>query len=205
MPFQPAPDIAKVVMTFSQGGQVAQNIYHVHTSNTWTEETLQDLAQLFYNWWDDHIQPICSTAVSLESIVVRDLSEEFGTEVTDTGSYPLPGLLDSPVLPFNSTPVISWRTGLAGRSTRGRTYHVGLSEAQASGGLLETAAQTALLAAYDALRTDIIADSEPWTLRVLSRVQGGTTLPEAIGYEILSTIVDEALDSQRRRLPGRGV
>lgn len=205
MPFQPAPNVAKVTMTFSQGDEIAQNVYHVETGNSWSVEHLENLAQLFYNWWDEELKALVSTSVALEGIVTRDLTSEFDDEHTSAQAFPLAGTLASPVLPYNVTPVISWRTGLTGRSTRGRTYHVGLSEAQAVGGQLETAAQVALSAAYDDLLSRINADSEPWQLAVLSRVQGGATLAEAIPYGILVGIVDFALDSQRRRLPGRGV
>lgn len=205
MAFQPAPNVAKVTLTFKQGEQVAQNIMHVHTGNSWTTEHLENLCALFYAWWSTTLRPYVSTGVTLESIVARDLTEEFDDEVTHAGTFPLAGTLASPVLPFNSTPVISWRSGLTGRSTRGRTYHVGISEAQVAGGTLDSVAQAALQGAYEDLMEQISADSEPWQLGVLSRVQNGTPLTEAILYAFLSVIVDDAMDSQRRRLPGRGI
>lgn len=192
-------------MTFSQGGQVAQNIYHVHTGNDWSVEHLENLADLFYAWWTTTMKPLVSSGVALESIVARDLTEEFDDEYAHNGAYPVAGTLASPQVPFNSTTVASWRSGLTGRSTRGRTYHIGLGEAQCVGGLLENAAQVALQGAYEDLMEQISADSEPWQLGVLSRVQDGVPLANALLYPFLSVLMDEALDSQRRRLPGRGV
>lgn len=204
MAFQPAPGIIKVVMEFAQGGQSAVNIFHVKSDTIIGTGLLEDIVNLFDQWWEDELQDIVSSEVSLVGISARDLSEEFaafyelGTGLPDTGT------VGTPVLPFNCTACVSWRTGLTGRSTRGRTYHVGLHESAAAGGFLTSPAQVSLQAAYSALIPWLPDNNPDLKLVVLSRVQNGVPLAEALAYEILTATVDQALDSQRRRLPGRG-
>jgi len=204
MAFQPAPGVAEVRMEYSGLNGFMVNIFHVKTTEEWTGEFLENLADLFLTWWRTDLQEFVSSGVTLDMIRVRDLTEEFA------GYVELPivsdnlGGLDSPVMPGNVTAAMKWTTGLTGRSTRGRTYHIGLSEVQCTGGLLTSAARAALITAYDQLRTDVSSAEIAWSLAVLSRVQDGVPLAEAIAYDILAVTTDFPLDSQRRRLVGRG-
>jgi hypothetical protein len=205
MPFQPAPGVAKVTLTFNQGDQIAQNIFHVKTTEEWGAEFLENLVGVFYTWYQNNLQATQSVDVTLTTIEARDLTTEFAGYNSMTLTTDNTGAIANPVLPYNSTAAVKWTTGLTGRSTRGRTYHVGLSESSATGGELTSAARVALLDAYEQLIEDVSTAEIAWSLAVLSRVQDGVPLANAIAYDILDVACDFALDSQRRRLPGRGV
>jgi len=204
MAFQPAPGVMRAVMEYLVSGQTMVNVLHVHSDEEIGAGSCEDLAAGLVDWWLNNLQPYVSTDVSLVNVIVRDLSTEFGAFFEHPGSLPAAGELASPVMPGNVTPVVSWSSGLTGRSTRGRTYHIGISETQCVGNLLSGAAQIALEAGYVALIEHVQEVNPEWDLVVLSRVQDGVPLAEAIGYGIINAGIDLALDSQRRRLSGRG-
>lgn len=204
MTFQPAPGIMQAIMEFSSNGQIMQNRLHVRSTETIGVGACEDLGATIKSWWNDELKAFVGTGTTLDAVKVRDLGEEFGAFFNYTAGLPLAGTLASPNMPGNVTAVVSWGSGLTGRSTRGRTYHVGLTESQCLTNLLESAAQSALGAAYAELPGILRAFSAEWTLVVLSRTHNHVPLAEAIGYEIVSSAVDQLLDSQRRRLSGRG-
>jgi hypothetical protein len=103
------------------------------------------------------------------------------------------------------TIAVSWRTGITGRSFRGRTYHLGLSEAQYVGSTLEVTPAGLILTAYDALLTTINAISGN-QMGVLSRYADKAPRVNGLLTPISNVeFVDLVLDSQRRRLPLHGI
>jgi hypothetical protein len=204
MAFQPAPGVAEVRMNYEAFGQNMVNIFHVKTAADWSTEFLENLGILFREWYAAEIRDTQSTAVTLAKIQVRDLTTEFAGYYEDVPTTSNTGTRTSPALPLGVAAVITWTTGLTGRSTRGRTYHLGVTEDAAIGNELEPVYQAQLQGAYEVLPPLIAAEEVDWVMCVLSRVQGGVPLAEAIGYQITQTAVDAYIDSMRRRLTGRG-
>lgn len=204
MPFQPAPDVAEVRMGFSYKGQKYQNIFHVKTSESWSAEFLENLSLFFLQYWEDNMLTYMSDQVHIDYCKVRDLTTEFAGYAEAAPATDVTGSRTSPAMPGNVTVANTWTTGLTGRSTRGRTYHVGLTEDMCLDNELASTFQGLLFSVYNDLIQAITTEDGAWTLGVLSRVQNGATLPEALFYEIVNSAVDPFLDSQRRRLAGRG-
>jgi len=95
-------------------------------------------------------------------------------------------------------------TGFSGRSKRGRQYFIGLVNTQlADPNHLLTGMVTALQTAYSAL-IDAISDAG-WTMVIASFISGGSPRITAELTEVISSSVNATLDSQRRRLPERGI
>lgn len=205
MAFQPAPGVARLETVYAIPGGIAENVFHIKTTDDWSAEFLESLCTTFEEWWRAEMKPIQSQDISLTTIKARDLTTEFASYFELPVTTDNDGDIASPVMPGNVTASIKWTTGLTGRSTRGRTYHIGLAESQCAGSEITSGQRTAMLAAYDALEGYLTAEEPGWTMAVLSRVQNGATLPEAIAYEITGMALDVFLDSQRRRLSGRGV
>jgi len=100
-------------------------------------------------------------------------------------------------MPANCAAVISWRTGLSGRSARGRSYIFGLQDGAAIGSTL-TNAQIALLTALsNAIGSFTNAGGVGVLFSILSKTLVNT-------FPVRNAIIDAIMDSQRRRLPGRG-
>jgi len=107
------------------------------------------------------------------------------------------GITTGDPLPSNCADVISWRTGLSGRSNRGRTYTFGATDAQATGSIW-TSGYTTLVGN---LAASLVAYVGPLTCPVTTAV---ASVKDLEMKPITGYIIDSFVDSQRRRLPGRG-
>jgi len=99
--------------------------------------------------------------------------------------------------PANVAAVVSWRTGLAGRRARGRTYFPGWTDGDFNGSTLTSANVSALGTLAQSMITYAGPIGTAVDFSVLSLVDD--VLRPINGYAI-----DAVADSQRRRLPGRG-
>lgn len=131
-----------------------------------------------------------------------DLTSAISFVSTNTAQANTVGTLAGTGAPGNVTFVLSFRTPQRGRSGRGRNYWPLLSTSDVTGNFLSVARRNALIAVYNRL---ISAPPLGWVWGVLSRYENG--LPRVAGQFITITNViatDDAVDSQRRRLAGRG-
>jgi len=107
-------------------------------------------------------------------------------------------------LPFNCAHCVSFRTANRGRSGRGRNYVMGLSDSEAAASAIQTTRLNLDVNAYAALvgAGTFVAGLQ---FCVVSRYSGGAPRSVALIQPITSVLsVDATIDSQRRRLPGRG-
>lgn len=196
MPVTVLPLTARVVMTFVKDTREQVHVFHATNPAGWDATSLGLLAIAFRDWWVNQYRSMCSVQVSLTEVTATDVSVPNGAQFTLNVSPPSPGQLAGAPAPQNATQTISWRSGFSGRRNRGRSYTVGLNEGDA--GDLDTinGTRTNGLAAIAAqLISSILAAG--WELVVASYTWNQTR-------PILSAIVDNVVDSMRRRLPGRG-
>jgi hypothetical protein len=117
------------------------------------------------------------------------------------------GTATGQAMPNNVSAAIHKVGTVGGRHGKGRVYHPSLASSLMSGpNLLSTVAATALCDNYRNLR-DVVAGvvGAAWTLGYAELVDGGVPLTIGVFIEILDFICkDRTVDSQRRRLPGRG-
>jgi|SRR5690242_1658735 len=189
--------IARVTMVFNRDTRVFNNSWHVYRSVGWVPADLVTIATAFYNWWTAAYKACVPTATLLTNIHVQVYDP--------TGS---PWVYDRPVSPAengtragtseaaNVTLATSLRAGLAGRAYRGRYYVPGVIEADvnpndtAISGIVTTLAVAA---------TNLIGPALPagFTLVIFHRFDN-------LFSTIVSYVVENLIDSQRRRLAGRG-
>ena len=144
-----------------------------------------------------------SNEVGLTRINARDMSVEFGEVVDFLVNPAIVGTVATPAMPANVTLSVKFGTGLAGRSARGRAYHVGIAEGMVSGDFVTNSPATNILAHWTSLRTALIADD--FQLVVVSRQHDGVVLPAGVVRPVTQiTLVDQRVDTQRRRLTGEG-
>lgn len=197
-------------MQFIYQGQRCENVYYVEGSAPWTATTLNTLASVFATWWETELEPNVPESLTLDRVLARDMTVEAGPSIEYTTGLPASGDQSVEALPNNVTVAIKWTTGLAGRSFRGRTYHLGLADAGVAANALTPTAHTLLTAAYNQLLNDIVTEDPTWSLVVASFFHGVDVnhdpIPRASAVltPILTAVVDDIIDSQRRRLPGRG-
>jgi hypothetical protein len=204
MPFIPAANTAKVEMIFLDQGQRCENVYHVQFDAPPSETDLTNLATSFRDWWDVEMQPLTAHDVSLVLILARDLTTEGAVAIEFSDGLPLEGTGAGP-LPNNVTVAVKWSTGLSGRSFRGRTYMIGLPNNSIdpdNTNQLLTSYQSSLDAAFELL-IDTVEDAGN-DLVVASFFHDNAPRVSAVLTKIVAASIDINIDSQRRRLAGRG-
>ncbi len=203
MAFIPAENTARVELVYNDIGQICENVYHVLLDHQPTASDLTDICDAFVSWWDTDMQPIVSVGCQLFKIIARDLTEEGGVGIEYTTGLPLTGTGTSS-LTTAITLATKWSTGLSGRSFRGRSYFVGMpaDALSADPNIVSTTFASNADAAAEALIGTMIAGG--WQLVVASFFHNLLPRTSAVLTPIISASVDRFVDSQRRRLTGRG-
>lgn len=122
------------------------------------------------------------------------------TPVVGTGFGPVGSL------PTDNALAVKKVTAGYGRSNRGRVYWPVWEVAMlSSADHVSTTARSAIVAALTDFQGDIQTSSSPAKLSVLSTVTNKVPRSSGVAAEILSwSVFDTVIDSQRRRLVGRG-
>lgn len=191
-----APLICRVSMVFSRDTRQFQNTFHIYRSAGWSIATMTSAAAIFAAWWTNNYKSFVWSGVSLVQIQVRNYNPALPLAYDYTPAAPEAGLVNTPPDPASATLSTSWRTGLAGRKYRGRFYTVGMVEAHSQDNDTVTSAYViAAGAAASALLANVVAGG--LSLMIFHRIDNTFT-------QVVSTIVENLVDSQRRRLAGRG-
>lgn len=201
MPFVPVSNTVEVTIKCLYDQQLAENtLYFTHDAGAPSTADIADLLATLESWFGTNLLSAASQDVQLFSLHGRDLTTSAGPQADRSSG--MTGVLLDPQLPNNDTLAISFRTGVAGRSFRGRNYIIGLTTAQVTRNIVNPDVLSILLAAYEALPTAVSPD---WAHVVVSRKSGGLWRTEGVATPVASYVVtDNIVDSQRRRLPGRG-
>jgi hypothetical protein len=205
MALPPAEGIAQAVFNYRQDGQEVKNVIHFGQTAPISTGTLQQLAEDCEGWWRTFLRILQVSTLTLPSITIRDLGATPENPIFRIVGAPQAGTQAPPGAPNSVTIVLSMRTALAGRSFRGRIYHLGLPNAQIAVNAVQPTHVTALIAAYAELLNFPVGPGEtPWVPGVLSYYSGGALRPTPVFTPAVVFTSDGVIDSQRRRLPGRG-
>jgi len=202
MPFQPVPQTIRVEPVYTYDGQYCTNITHYKYEVPVDEAELALFAAAWINEWVTNIKVAQPTNVTLNALKVTDLSSEFAPGIEFVGALPQNGSLTGVGLPNNVTVAVRLMTALRGRSFRGRSYHIGVRNTDTALNLITTTFATLLTTGYNAQRQ--ISTTQAYQQVVVSRYQGGALRAEGVATPVTGVQVDRTIDSQRRRLPGRG-
>lgn len=207
MVFIPAPNVAQVEIRGTLDGQPVENVlYFLKKAPPVTPATLGTLAMQVGQWWIANALPWLPVTYLFREIYATDLS----TATSSASTWPAdnnPGTRNPSggVLPNSNTLCISFRTNQRGRSARGRNYWAGLSKSDITNNTASMTLQQGIVGVYEALLTLVGDDTINWYWVVLSRFTNGAPRPQGLTNTITNVlIVDSTVDSQRRRLPGRG-
>lgn len=198
MATQFVPDGVEVVLNGIQNGVPIVNVFHVQDTATLDEARLGVICDAVKAWWDTYLAPLLHTSYTLQSIVATALESTGGPQVTRAYSTGNVGTQGGDPSAANGAVVLSWRTGLIGRSYRGRSFIGAMASDQlASAQTVDPSVLTAYLSAGTQLIDAI--DAIGAKLAVLSRFAAGVLRVTGLLIEIISVIVDNKVDSQRRR------
>jgi len=211
--FVPVALTAEVTTRMTDQDQNVVNVFHVRNTVAWTLASITLLAEAVRTWWETQTRNERNSNTCLQEVCARDLSTATGIGVCVPHGLLNCGADVSNPVPGNVTLAIKNGSGFTGRSQRGRTYWVGLSEGIVNGNTVDSTWQGQVLQNMGELRTAII--NLGYEFVVVSRHTGRTCdvvkckkipTPRSVGVTtpITGFTADLVVDSQRRRLPGRG-
>ena len=202
MPFVPIPNTAEVAIRCLQDGQNVANVWHVRYQGEPTPTIMTTIASTTITAWQDLVRGTTSSTVTLIEVSVVDQSEFGGFAALLAPSSNNTGTNASPPMPNPTTIAVKKNTGRAGRSFRGRLYHIGLCDNQIDANRLLPTAVTAISAAYNGFIARYTAINCEWVVASLYTANA----PRVVGITtpITACSVDPVVDNQRRRAPGRG-
>lgn len=203
MPFQPVPQVIQAELVYNWDQQVVENVLHYQSPGPVTATDMSELCLELIDWYNANLKTLHPTTISLVAVKATDLNSASAPAVVITTGLPLVGTAASASMPNHVALTMTKRTALRGKSHRGRLYHPGLVEANCTGNNVIGANVSGLVTIYNLLRT-LTTTVGGWELVVVSRVQEGITLVAGEFTPVTNFTSDGVIDSQRRRLPGRG-
>lgn len=201
----PPPDnplVAKASLVFVRDTRTYINTLHFLSVAPWDLNQMQGLAADLLTWYSAHYRNCISIACALTQIQIRKLDPDDPLAYDTPVNPPIAGTLAGQASPGNASLTMSFRTGLAGRRFRGRIYNPSLSDALTGDDdrVASTLVNTMAVAAID-----LISGAISGALLGIFHAPKETPTPwDNTIHEVVSAVVENVVDSQRRRLPGRG-
>lgn len=191
------PNGIKIEWNMTQLGVPVVNRCYVTMSGAPSSADLDDAiiaATAFYN----DFKNLQNAAVTLQNITATDVHVANGIQTILPFTTNNVGLGSGAAAAANAAQCVSLRTAHIGRSFRGRFYMGGLTTGNQADAHTWGSGQTVALAGYFQDFIDAL-NAINMTLVVVSRFAAGVARVTNLATEIISIIVDNKIDSQRRR------
>lgn len=205
MAFIPVPDCVAVKIEGSLDGQQTINdLYFRSTIGPRSAADVVALAASIATWVEVWLAPLLNVAWLGRKVSARGLSnaEGFTSEVSLLG---IDGAVAGEAMPNNVSMAVSFRTGMAGRSSHGRNFVPALSDVNVDGNNIDPTWATDVVTAYSELVFPGTILPGGWIWAVVSRFTNNEPRAEGTFKEIFTvSVTDLIVDSMRSRLPGRG-
>ncbi len=203
MTFQPVAATCLAELVYSLDSQTCENTLYFRQATDYEAVDLLDLAVILVTWWGENMAPILSNRISLDRVVMSALHDQFAPGVLYATGLPLAAEVNSDPVPNNCAFCVTFGTGRRGRAFRGRNFVPAIPEANVVLNTLENVTANSIISAYQNLPTGLPDGTEHVVVsRTVNKV---VQMPSALTNKVLSySYFDKVIDSQRRRLPGRG-
>lgn len=204
MAFVPFPGLAEIALHRKAFGQDVVTVFHYASATiaNYTAANLTDLATEIGGRWVTSLQPLSVSAYTGNKIVARALDSQTAPSIeigfTSTGTWSA-----GTALPASVCLAIKKSTGLRGRSYRGRWFYSGWGHNSVVGNAFVPTDVNSVLTAHNTFLT-VTAGGHVHTLMVASRWENGIQRTTGVATQVVELTADTSVDSQRRRLTGRG-
>jgi hypothetical protein len=205
MAFIPVPGVAQIqVFGRIDGQQTINDLYFASGAVPITDTDLLALASAIDVWAGTAWVTLLSSAFTYQRVHARSL-EGPAAPIADVTDSAAAGGAGGAFVPNNVAPCISFRSSAAGRSGRGRNYIPGVAQSVVDGNNLTGGFAADMVASYQSLLPGGAFAPDGWAWVIVSRFTAGAPRAEGIAQGVLRVLfTDLVVDSQRRRLPGRG-
>jgi hypothetical protein len=203
MAFQRVPDAVEIIVKGVMVGQEIVNTFYA-TMAGYALADLETLAAALDTWVHETWAPLMPLNWAYQNVTVRGLNAAVDVEAvgdTNTGDVGNMGVCTA----NNIAIAIKRSSGFTGRAARGRIYvPIGISGIATGTNNVSVGLAGYLVDALDAM--DDIISANGFLPVIVHRVSAGVPLATAVVYTLVEwVVVNNVLDSMRRRLPGRGV
>lgn len=203
MAFVPAARTLQVEVRCLLDDQRIENTLYFRTDAAPVLADLTTVGGAIQTWFVGSLLPFLSVNLTLREVYVTDISSETGPTTTITPLTPEAGGSDAESMPGNVSACVSFRTNARGRSGRGRNYVPGIPDNKVTINTLDSSFADQLVTAYAELLSPETNGGTEWV--VVSRRHNNADRVAALVQPIVNVLMtDNTVDSQRKRLPGRG-
>ena len=203
MAFQPVPNVAQIVLEGRVDSQQTINdLYFGISGGGITVVNLQTLVDAMTTWFGINLAQLLSDDWACVRVIGIDLTSQSGPRVENAVGNT--GAISGEANPNNVAATVSLRTGLRGRSFRGRNFVPAIPGSVVTLNTLDPTFISDLLNEYNILvgPGTFLAG---WELVVVSRIQGGVVLSNGVATPVTSvTMVGNSVRSMRSREVGHG-
>lgn len=203
-PYIPVINTVKTELVYTVLDEIVENVLHFVKTTPWTLTDLATFGAQVKGAWNSNIKQNQSTDCSLIKIRLTDLTTASSPGIEYVTGLPITGTIGNGVENGAQTVATKFLTPGRGRSHRGRAYNVGMPDNTVTNNRITDAYAQDLTDGWEGFRADILGDTLAAIQVVVSYCQGKSWLEEGIPYEVVATSTDVWVDSQRRRLHGRG-
>lgn len=206
------PQLTDKVIAINVSGhyfsELVENIFYVKTAATVTLAMLEEVAGIVAAWVASDQLPNCNGGYVADRVVATDQTTSPGFQFINVDNQGnAGGLSGSSALPQNCSFAVHRNTGLSGKAAKSRVYWPCLQVSQETApGILSATTANAFVDAMEALRIALEAGAlTTYTFGYISRVLNGVLRAAGLFVAVTGhSYTDLFMDSQRRRLPGRG-
>jgi hypothetical protein len=203
MTFVPAPGILQVNQRATLYGQQIENVHYFELGFPPDPAGVQQAADDARDNWVTHMMPVLTEDYIYREAYVTDLTTQTSPAATAVPISLTTGAGQSDAAPGSVTLCLSLRTSGRGRSSRGRQYISGLSEGSIIDNAWDSTKAAEVVTAFQAYQNSM--NLAGYNLVVLSRISEGNPRDLALAQAVTGILTtDLFIDSQRRRLTGRG-
>lgn len=205
MPFVPVINTCMVEMRAVRNAQKVENRVMVDMGAAPNRIEMEALATAVWNWWQDTYAGVLTGDVNLREVVVTDISQVDGLQVTYAPASNITGGINNTALPNEVSFCVSLRSQFRGRSARGRFYSLSVAQIQmADANNLTTGAAGAFVGTVQQL-INAINDLGKHLVIVSYRHNNAPRVGGPVKYIVDAAVsVDTLVDSMKRRKPGVG-
>lgn len=198
------PNVAEVNLIHRWDGQQVENLLYFFSTVEPGQQDLKDLADGVKEYWQTNMLPLMSNQVAFLLAEVQKCEPVPAETASASADLPNTGGDTNPSMPNSTSITITFRTGLSGRSYRGRNFWLGLTEPNVVNSYVEPTLVASVVGAYNGMvGNDAVVTG--WHWGVYSQYHNGVPRETGLFTSITNaTVIDYVVDSQRRRLPGRG-
>lgn len=206
MPHYPPPNnpnVVKAALVFQRDTRQLVNTLHFAHVGGWDLARMTTLAGDLKTWWNTIYRTAVPAAVALTQVQVRLLDPSNPLAVDFPVAPSIPGTRAGTSEAANVSLSLSERTGLAGRAHRGRIFMPSVSEIDVS--VTDQATSVLVGLAANAIANLIFGFTTTSAFPCVFHRPGLLPRPLDNLYDLVTSyVVEDLIDSQRRRLPGRG-